>query len=39
MKAYDSASSSDGYNEKYSAYYKVIVNYHVMATGCTIMII
>lgn len=39
MKGYDSASSSDGYSEKYSAYYKVNVNCHVIATGCTIMII
>lgn len=39
MKAYDSASSSDGYSEKYSAYYEVNVNYHVIATGCTVMII
>lgn len=31
MKAYDSASSTDGYSEKYSAYYEVNVNYHVMA--------
>lgn len=39
MKAYDSASSSEGYSEKYSAYYEVNVNYHVIATGCTVMII
>lgn len=39
MKDYDSASFSDGYSEKYSAYYEVNVNYHVITTGCTIMII
>lgn len=25
--------------EKYSAYYEVNVNYHVITTGCTVMII
>jgi hypothetical protein len=39
MKAYNSVSSSNGYSEEYSAYYKVNVNYHVIATDCTVMII
>lgn len=39
MKAYDSASSSDRYSEKYSAYYEVNVNHHVIASGFTVMII
>ena len=28
-----------GYSEKYRAYYEVSVNYHVITTGCTVMII
>lgn len=39
MKDYDSASSSDRQSEKYSAYYEVNVNYHVITTGYTVMII
>lgn len=39
MKDYDSASFSDGYSEKYSASYEVNVNYCVITSGCTVMII
>lgn len=38
MKDYDSASSSDGYSEN-TVLIIVMWNYHVITTGCTVMII
>lgn len=38
MKDYDSAVTQMDIIEKYSAYYEVNVNYHVITTGCTVMI-
>lgn len=38
MKDSNSASISNGYSGRYSAYYEVNVNYRVITTGCTVMI-